>query len=277
MQDFNEQTHLAEALGRLEGASDPRLREVVAALTRHLFAFVQEVEPSEEEWLQGITFLTEVGQKCDEVRQEYILLSDILGVTMLVDYLNHGRAEGGTESSVLGPFYRAGAPACANGASMARESGGEPVLVAGRVFDSSGRPIAGAKLDVWQTAPNGMYEGQDPAQPPFNLRGVFSTDDDGRYAIRTVKPVSYSIPDDGPAGRLLRALGRHSYRPAHIHFIVSAEGYEPVITQLFTDDDECLDSDAVFGVKESLVIHYERAQDGDGSRVSYDFHLTEAA
>ena len=272
---FNEQSHLAEAIRRLENTADPRLKEIMAAFSRHMFAFINEVKPSEAEWMKGIEFLTAIGQMCNDVRQEWILFSDAFGVTMLVDYHNH-RAHGAeTESSVLGPFYREGAPEYAPGETISQDGEGEPVVLAGRVADADGRPIAGARVDIWQTAPNGLYEVQDANQPEFNLRGVFRTDAEGRYLARTVKPVSYPIPDDGPVGKLLGAVGRHPFRPAHIHFIVAADGYEPVVTQLFTDDDVYLDSDAVFGVKNSLVVNYR--PDGDGYRVDYDFVLKRAS
>ncbi|MDP6516850.1 MAG: dioxygenase [Alphaproteobacteria bacterium] len=275
MADFTIEPHLADALGRLGEAKDERLRELTAAFTRHMFAFIEEVRPTEQEWLAGIEFLTAVGQECDDKRQEFILLSDMLGVTMLVDYLNHGSAPGVTETSVLGPFHREGAPKLDNGTTISQDGIGEPVVISGRVTDEAGAPITGAVLDVWQTAANGLYEVQDDSQPDYNLRGIFTTDGDGRYALRTVKPVSYPVPIDGPVGALMTALGRHSYRPAHVHFIVSAEGYKPVVTQLFTDDDPYLRSDAVFGVKGSLVVTYQRG--AEEWRVTYDFGLERAA
>ena len=255
-------------LERLE--EDGRTREVLRALTRHLHAFIREIEPSEAEWHAAIRSLTETDRKCDDRRQEFILLSDTLGATMLIDAINNRKPAGATESSVLGPFYREGAPARANGADLADGAAeGARVLVAGRVTDLDGAPIAGATLDVWQTAPNAEYAAMDPGQPEFNLCGRIETDADGRYSFRTRKPVSYTIPGDGPVGAMLKAVGRHNWRPAHIHFKVSATGYRTLVTQLFTDDDPYLESDAVFGVKDSLVIHYAPAD--DGFRVDYDF------
>lgn len=271
MQDFSEKTHLEEALRRLERTSNPRLKTVMQALTRHLFAFIEEIQPTEAEWMQGIRFLTETGKMCDDVRQEFILLSDVLGVSMLVDGLNHRKEQDSTESSVLGPFYREGAPRYEMGASIANDTPGESVRVTGIVRSIDGEPIKDAVLDVWQTAPNGLYEVQDPDQPEYNLRGVFTTGVGGRYDFCSVKPVSYPIPDDGPVGKLLGAVGRHPFRPAHIHFIVSAPDHQAVVTQIFADDDRYLDFDAVFGVKNSLVVHYER-DGGDWSCV-YDFAL----
>ncbi len=275
MQDFNEKTHLAEALRRIDLIEDCRLKQVMGAFTRHMFAFINEVKPSEKEWMTGIEFLTGIGQMCDDKRQEFILLSDVTGVSMLVDYLAHKDETGATESSVLGPFYREGAPHYEAGETISQDGKGDKVVVSGRVTDTEGNPIANARLDVWQTAPNQMYEVQDPDQPDYNLRGVFTTDAEGRYWLRTVKPVSYPVPDDGPVGVLLRAIGRHPFRPAHIHFVISAPGYKPVATQLFTDDDEYLETDTVFGVKDSLLVHYE---DGGGElKVDYDFALQKAA
>lgn len=255
-------------LERLE--EDGRTREVLRALTRHLHAFIREIEPTEAEWHAAIRFLTETGRKCDDRRQEFILLSDTLGATTLIDAINNRKPAGATESSVLGPFYREGAPARANGADLADGAAeGARVLVAGRVTDLDGAPIAGATLDVWQTAPNAEYAAMDPGQPEFNLCGRIEAGADGRYSFRTRKPVSYTIPGDGPVGAMLKAAGRHNWRPAHIHFKVSATGYRTLVTQLFTDDDPCLESDAVFGVKDSLVVHYAPAD--DGFRVDYDF------
>jgi protocatechuate 3,4-dioxygenase beta subunit len=274
MIEFSEASHRAEALRRLDRTVNPRLRQVMQALTRHIFAFIEEVQPTEAEWMQGIQFLTETGKMCDDVRQEFILMSDTLGVSMLIDGLNHRRQENSTESSVLGPFYREGAPHLQMGASIANDTKGDEVAFTGQVRSLSGSPIKSATLDVWQTAPNGLYEVQDPDQPDYNLRGVFTTGPDGRYEFRTVKPVSYAIPHDGPVGKLLEAVGRHPFRPAHVHFIVSAPGYETVVTELYSDDDRYLESDAVFGVKNSLVVHYVR--DGATWRCAYDFLLKPA-
>ncbi|SCA56020.1 Hydroxyquinol 1,2-dioxygenase [Candidatus Terasakiella magnetica] len=271
MVQFTAESHLKEAVKRLQNSENPRLKEVMTAFSKHMFAFINEVQPSEEEWMTGIQFLTELGQTCNDVRQEWILFSDAFGVTMLMDYINHHKEQGSTESSVLGPFYRERAPVYEKGDSISQDHVGEETLLRGRVTDRSGKPIVGASLDVWQTAPNGMYEVQDENQPDFNLRGLFKTDENGEYEIRTVKPVSYPIPDDGPVGKLLGAVGRHPYRPAHIHFIVNAAGKKPIITQLFTKGDEYLSSDAVFGVKDSLVVDY--VQKEDGYQVEYDFVL----
>lgn len=271
-----EATITDDVIGRIANTKDPRLRQVMTSFIRHLHDFIREVEPTEAEWMQGIQFLTAVGKKCDGIRQEFILLSDTLGATMLIDAINHRKPRGATESSVLGPFYREGAPEIGQGANISLSPDGEPCVVRGRVTDPEGAPIPGALLDIWQTASNGMYEGQDPNQPSFNLRGKLKTDADGRYQFRTVLPVCYPIPDDGPVGQLLKATGRHPYRPAHIHFIVSAEGYQPVVTQVFADTDQYIDSDAVFGVKDSLIVHFDRhesAAEAEALGVNAPFYL----
>jgi catechol 1,2-dioxygenase len=248
----------ASVLRSLEGTPDPRLKEVMTSLIRHLHAFIREVELTEAEWMQAVQFLTRVGQMCDERRQEFILLSDTLGVSMLVDAINH-RADGGaTESTVLGPFYREGARELPAGASISLDGRGEPALITGRVLSTDGTPLAGAVLDVWQGNYNGLYEQQDPDQPDMNLRGRFRTDAEGRYALVAIKPVSYPVPDDGPVGQMLRALGRHPYRPAHVHFIVAADGHALLTTHLFARGDPYLDSDVVFGTKDSLVVDFVR-------------------
>jgi catechol 1,2-dioxygenase len=274
-------------LERLGATPDPRLRAMMLSLIEHLHAFVRAVEPTEQEWFTAIRFLTETGQKCDgKVRQEFILLSDTLGVSMLVDAINHRKSAGATESTVFGPFYIAGMPERAAGENMA-STPGEPALIHGRVTTADGRPIAGAVLDVWQTATNGMYSGQDTERPEGNLRGKYRSDAQGGYAIRTVVPVSYPIPTDGPVGRLMAATGRHPNRPAHVHFMISAPGYQTLVTHLFRAGDPYLDSDAVFGVKSSLVVDFEKRADPDATarrfgietpyyEARYDFALDRA-
>ena len=262
------------AIQRVEESAEGRMRDIMISLTRHLHGFIREIEPTEEEWLAAIRFLTETGQKCDERRQEFILLSDTLGASMLIDAINNRKPAGATESSVLGPFYQEGAPDYGNGADLADDAtAGETVLVSGKVVDLDGAPIAGAVLDIWQTAPNAMYAAQDE-NGSFNLCGRITTEDDGRYWFHTRKPVSYTVPGDGPVGAMLEAAGRHNWRPAHIHFMLSAQGYETLVTQLFTDDDPYLGTDAVFGVKDSLVVHYESTD--DGLRLDHDFVMTAA-
>jgi hydroxyquinol 1,2-dioxygenase len=270
MNHHPEEKLTSAVLAQLSNCKDARLKSVMEALVRHLHQFVREVEPTPDEWMAAIRFLTRTGQICNDQRQEFILLSDTLGVSMLVDAINNRKPAGATESSVLGPFYLEGAPEATSGIDLAPGEG-PGVVVSGSVKDTHGRALPGAVLDVWQTAPNGLYHMQDGDQPEFHLCAKIVAGDEGRYQFRTLKPVSYPIPTDGPAGELLRRLGRHPYRPAHIHFIVSAPGHKPVVTQLFTRGDRYLESDAVFGVKASLIADY--ASQGDEWTVDYDFVL----
>ena len=243
---------------------DPRMREVVSALIRHAHDLAREVRLQPHELLAAAHYLKRCGDFSDESRHEFILLADVLGLTMTVDTLAAPVPDGALETSVLGPFYRAGSPVEPNGADICRgPRDGETAHIVGRVLDIDGRPITGALLDVWGTDHNGLYENTDPRQPDYNLRGRFITDDGGGYELWTIKPVSYPIPDDGPVGDLLRATGRHNMRPAHLHIIASAEGFRTVVTELYTDDDPWISSDAVFGVKPSLVVHYHWVSDPD--------------
>ena len=270
---------LTDDVAKAFGATpDPRLRELITALVRHLHAFAAETRLTPAEWMAGLQFLTATGQKCDPRRQEFVLLSDVLGLSSLVDVIN--AAGGATESTVLGPFYVAGAPARAMGEHIGRPEDGSPTLVRGRVTDVAGQPLDGATVDVWQSNDSGLYDTQDPSQPPFNLRGVFVTGPDGRFEFRTARPASYPIPTDGPVGDLLRATGRSRWRAAHIHAIVSAPGCRPVTTHIFDAENPYLDSDAVFGVKDSLVRPFRPARPDDPADVSYvvdmDFALASA-
>ena len=285
--DNTEHNITANVIKAFDGCADPRLRQVVQSLVRHLHAFVRDVELTDAEWLTAIEFLTATGQMCDDKRQEFILLSDTLGVSMLVDAINHRHHTGSTESTVLGPFYRTGADELPLGANIVKGGGGEPVVVRGRVLAEQGSAIAGALLDVWEANEHGLYDVQDSARADMNLRGRFRTDGDGRFHFIAVKPVSYPVPDDGPVGKMLHASGRHPFRPAHIHFIVAAPGYLPVTTHLFVRGDPYLTSDAVFGTKTSLVVDFVRNDSrGDAARhgvvapfytVDYDFILNRAA
>lgn len=256
---------------------DPRLREILGALISHLHAFAMQTKLTPQEWVAGLEFLTATGQKCDSERQEFILASDVLGLSSLVDLIN--AADGATESTVLGPFYVPGAPRRAMGEQIGRPEDGAAALVRGQVTDIEGKPLGDATLDIWQASGNGLYDIQDPGQPRFNLRGVFVTGPDGRYEFRTVRPVSYPIPTDGPVGGLLRRAGRHSWRAAHIHAIVSAPGRRSVTTHVFDAENEYLDSDTVFGVKDSLVKSFVPVGPGDPADVEYvvDMDFTLAA
>jgi len=252
-------------VARLDATPDPRMREVTQALVRHLHAFAKEVRLTDEEWLAGISFLTATGQMCDERRQEFILLSDTLGFSSLIDLINHSDVEAlATEPTILGPFYVPGSPERAFGESMVEyEDGGEVAIFRGVVTDTAGNPLEGVLLDVWQNAATGFYAVQQPdEQPATNLRGRYLTDGEGRYEIRTVRPVPYPIPADGPVGRLLRATGRHEWRAAHIHVKASKAGYEPVTSHVFDRASRYLDSDTVFGVKDSLIEDFVVGPDG---------------
>ncbi len=279
------ETQLVDSvLARMTNAQDPRFKQIMASLVRHLHAFVRETGLTEAEWLAGIRFLTATGQKCDDRRQEFILLSDTLGVSMLVDAINHRKPGGATESTVLGPFYVPGAAQLPMWSNIANALKGEPAYVSGTITEVNGTPIAGATIDVWQTDGDGVYDVQRGG--PLYARGKFVTGADGQYGFRTVKPVSYPIPADGPVGRMLLSMGRHPYRPAHVHAIVSAPEFETVTTHLFVKGDQYLDSDAVFGVKDSLVVEFTEQVPGlapDGShsavafcRVRHDFRLARA-
>lgn len=243
----------AQAIDSLAGCPDPRLREVLTSLIRNLHHFAVETSLTEAEWLAGIHFLTAVGQVTSPHRQEFILLSDTLGLSMLVDLINHGTGDGATESTVLGPFYVLDSPWRANGDAITVDLGDNPLLVSGHVRDTAGRAIPDAVVDVWQNATNRLYAVQDEHQAPDNLRGRFRVAADGAFAFRTVRPVDYPIPDDGPVGHMLAVTGRHPWRPAHVHLIVSAQGYDRVTTHIFDSTSKYLDSDVVFGVKPSLV------------------------
>lgn len=245
-----------EVLERLEATPDPRLREIMLAAVKHLHAFAKEVRLTNDEWWAGIQFLTATGQKCDDVRQEFILLSDTLGFSTLLDIINNAHPEDAvTESTILGPFYVPDSPWRENGESMVEyDCGGEPSILRGRVLDTDGTPIAGAVLDVWQNAANMFYAVQQPeVQPATNLRGRYRTDAQGRFDVRGVRPTDYPIPTDGPVGDLLKGTARHGWRAAHVHLKVSADGFEPLTTHVFDRTSKYFDSDTVFGVKESLI------------------------
>jgi len=234
---------------------DPRLREVMGSLVKHLHAFATEVNLTHAEWNTGIAFLERAGEISDEERHEFILLSDVLGLSSLIDMM-HNTSEG-TSSSVLGPFHISGSPPLAVGGDMRRDFPDPVLLVEGAIRDPEGNPIPGATLDIWQTAPNGMYSSQDPDQDTYSFHGLQTVGADGRYAFTTVKPVEYTVPSDGPVGDILHACGRHPWRPSHLHFIVEADGFRPLVTEVFPEDDPYLDQDTVFGVRDDLVMRYE--------------------
>lgn len=259
---FTEATSAEAVTARNAGASDPRLKQVMEVITRKLHEAVKEIEPTEAEWFRAIMFLTDTGHMCNEWRQEFILLSDVLGVSMLVDAINNRKPSGASESTVLGPFHVADAPELPMGADICLDQKGDPMLVHGRITDTHGNPVAGARIDVWQANDEGFYDVQQKGlQPDFNLRGVFRTGADGSYHFRGVKPKFYPIPDDGPVGKLLASLGRHPFRPAHLHFIIEAPGHARLVTHIFDPDDPYITSDAVFGVKASLLAEFKPVTD----------------
>ncbi|MBM2294501.1 intradiol ring-cleavage dioxygenase [Sulfitobacter pseudonitzschiae] len=279
MAEFFTEDRSAEAVNaRMGEDANPRLRQVMASLVQHLHAFAKEVELTQKEWDTAIAFLTATGQLCSAERQEFILLSDTLGFSMLVDAINNRRPPGATENTVFGPFYVEGAPIRAMGDNISLDGKGESCIFEGRVLDLDGTPLEGACVDVWCDNADGFYDVQQPdIQPKWNNRGRFVTGPDGSYRYRGVKPVSYPIPDDGPVGQMLAHLGRHPYRPAHMHFKVTAPGHETIITHTFVGDDPYLADDTVFGVKETLVAPFERAEGETAWRSVFNFVMVPLA
>lgn len=240
--------------------TDPRVREVLIALAAHIHDFAREVNLTHDEWRKGLQFLEWAGNITTPERNEFVLLSDVIGLSSLVDMLHS--VPGATSSSCLGPFHVSNSPPLQVGGDMKRHFEGEVLLVEGTVRDTAGTPVAGAELDIWQTAPNGMYSSQDPDQDIHSFHALMTTDENGRYAFTTVRPVIYTVPDDGPVGDILRAAGRHPWRPSHLHYIVSAKGYRTLVTEVFPDDDPYLDGDTVFGVRDDLIMTYVKQPAG---------------
>jgi hydroxyquinol 1,2-dioxygenase len=278
----SEEKHTKAVLKRYEDIPNERLREVMQAAVKHLHAFVSEVRPTGEEWFKAIQYLTAIGQKCDDRRQEFILLSDTLGVSMLVDDINNRRVPGATPSTVEGPFHVADSPHFEDGTSMAGKAPGIPCFVTGKVTGIDGKPIGGVMLDLWQTDGEGLYEEQRRTTEPW-MRGIYHTNPDGTYCVRTVAPVSYSIPMDGPVGAFFRNTKMSHIRPAHIHFAISAPGYHNLVTHLFENGDPYINNDVVYGVKDALIVEFVKRPPGKAPNgetinepfyeVKYDFVL----
>lgn len=265
-------TLVQQVVDRFADTPDPRLREILGALVRHLHGFIRETRLTEAEWMQGIRFLTDVGQACDAQRQEFILLSDVLGASMQVVAVQSERPAGCTESTVFGPFHVEGAPRIANGGDIANGAPGEPCTVFGAVRNRDGEPVAGAEVDVWQADDEGLYDVQRPDRSGAQCRAVLRTDAQGRFWFGTVVPVPYPIPTDGPVGRLLEATRRPAWRPAHLHVRIVAPGYDTLITHVFREGDPHLQADPVFGVRPSLVSRWPESADGR-RELRFDFVL----
>jgi hydroxyquinol 1,2-dioxygenase len=270
--DFDELSITSAVIERFSDVPDPRLKTLLVSLVRHVHDFVREVELTEAEWFAAIDFLTRTGQACSDTRQEFILLSDTLGVSMLVDAINHRQPVGVTETTVLGPFYVANPPVQPNGADIATGNEGPPLYVAGTVTAPDGKPLAGATVDVWHSDEDGLYDVQKPGAKA-QLRARFTTDAQGRFAFWTIVPCFYPVPHDGPVGAMLKASRRHPYRPAHLHFMIAHPGFETLVTHLFMAGDPYLDSDAVFGVKQSLIVRLtEESGPAPGRQVEGTWH-----
>ena len=283
MRDFDEKNITDAVIDRFKNTPDPRLKTIMNSLVKHLHDFVREVDLTIDEWNFAIDFLTRTGQKCSDVRQEFILLSDTLGISMLVDAVNHRMPEGATQTTVLGPFYVENPPEFPLGFDVSHNLKGEKLFVEGTVSSATGGRLANAVIDVWQSDTDGYYDVQRTDLNEPTLRGRFRADAQGRFHFWSILPSPYPIPYDGPVGQMLKATARHPWRPAHLHFMISASGHEKLVTHVFVQGDQYLDSDAVFGVKNSLISEYTREQPGvapDGTTVNgpwrklkYDFGL----
>ena len=281
MRDLDEFTVTDEALSQMAWTQNPRLKEIMDAAVRHMHAFAREVNLTPEEWLTGIQFLTAVGQACTPLRQEFILLSDVLGLSAVVNALHDKKArELGSQSSLLGPFFREGAPVLPMGAQIVEKPTEEEIVVYGKITDNDGNPVANALIQIWQTSERGQYDLQERNGEGMDMRGNFMTGPDGVYYFKTVRPLGYSIPMDGPVGDMVKQQNRHGMRPSHIHCLIGAEGYRELVTALYFGDDPNIDSDTVFGVSQSLVVDAQNdpASPVPGLRaVHYDFRLAKAA
>jgi hydroxyquinol 1,2-dioxygenase len=275
MRNIDEDTVTQAVIARHAQAPDARLRDIMTSLVQHLHAFARDVKLTEDEWFAGIQFLTDTGRMCSDKRQEFILLSDTLGLSMLVTAMNHRRPPGCTEATVLGPFHVENGPRHDLGADITNGAPGEPCYVRGQVRGLAGEPVPGAELQVWQADADGFYDVQYDGLDQHRARGTLHADGDGRFHFQTVVACEYPVPTDGPGGRLLKALGRHAWRPAHLHFMIAAPGYRRLVTHVFRNGDRYLDSDAVFGVRSSLIADWVRHEPGpapDGTRSAVPFY-----
>ncbi|MDD0815810.1 intradiol ring-cleavage dioxygenase [Curvibacter sp. HBC28] len=276
MRNLNQDNITQAVIASFAETENPRLKEIMISLVQHLHAFARDVKLTEGEWFQGIEFLTRCGHITDERRQEFILLSDVLGLSMLTVAMNQQRPKGCTEATVFGPFHVKDAPHYELGADIANGAKGTPCLVRGRVLSADGKAIPHAHLDVWQSDEDGLYDVQHEGLAQAQARGTLNADALGQYHFRSIVAVPYAIPHDGPVGAMLQATGRHPWRPAHLHFKVEAPGYQPLITHVFRNQSEYLDSDAVFGVRQSLICDWVAQADGS-YLLEYDFVLNPVA
>jgi hydroxyquinol 1,2-dioxygenase len=272
VRNLNQDTITQAVLERFADTPNPRLKEIVNSLVQHLHDFARDVKLTEDEWMKGIQYLTATGQKCDAKRQEFILLSDVLGLSMLTIALNHDKPAGCTEPTVFGPFFLEEAPHYELGADVANGAKGDPCLVSGRVLGLGGETIPNALINVWQADEDGLYDVQYMNEDRIQARGILHSDAKGHFHFKTIVAEAYPIPVDGPVGELLGATKRHPWRPAHLHFMVEAPGYERLITHVFREDDQYLDSDAVFGVRQTLITDWPKQPDGSYI-MNYDFVL----
>lgn len=281
MLNLNEHNITDEVIRRLDGCTDRRFRQIMTSLIRHLHEFAREVKLTEAEWMDGIKFLTAVGHKCDHIRQEFILLSDTLGLSQLIVAQNHSRPAGATEQTVFGPFWVEGAPHMPHGADIANGAVGDPCQFALKITDRDGRPVSDARVDVWHADAHGGYDVQDPSwkMSAAKMRAVFGTDAHGSVRFWSVVPASYPVPTDGPVGDMLRASNREAMRPGHLHVMVQKPGYDTLITHVFVNGDKYLDSDAVFAVRSSCIGDYVRHEAGtapDGKKMDRPFYTLDA-
>lgn len=275
MINIDEHTITQAVIDRLDGCENPRLKLIMTSLVKHLHDFARDVRLSESEWMTAIAFLTATGQKCDDKRQEFILLSDTLGLSMLTVAMANDKPAGATEATVFGPFHIDHPPEFSGGDDISGGASGEPLFVSAKVIDTNGKPIKGARVNIWQADAEGLYDVQRSELTGHQARGILFSDELGAVDFQTVLPVSYPVPIDGPVGQMLLSTGRHPWRPAHVHFKIDAAGYQTLITHVFREDDGYLQTDVVFGVRSSLLGQYVRHEEGkapDGRTLDHVFY-----